>query len=263
MSTNTKNKKTSGKRVALWVIIALLAVILAASLLIWWALDYAEGLEEPAVPTVPAAEATEPAETTPLVEKIELDTVEFSPVTLDHGLQITDIGKYTGVYMEDGSNEVVSGVLMIVVKNTGEQDIQYAQITLPTDSGEAEFTLSTLPVGESCVLLEQTRLEYVGNEAAFLAEAFNVAVFSEPMSLQEDKLQLQVLDGALNVINISGEDITGDVVIYYKNAAADVYYGGITYRVRIEGGIKADEIKQIMASHFSDSGSKVMFVTVG
>ena len=83
------------------------------------------------------------------------------------------------------------------------------------------------------------------------------------MSLQEDKLQLQVLDGALNVINISGEDITGDVVIYYKNAAADVYYGGITYRVRIEGGIKADEIKQIMASHFSDSGSKVMFVTVG
>ena len=63
--------------------------------------------------------------------------------------------------------------------------------------------------------------------------------------------------------NISGQDIIGDVVIYYKNAAEDLYYGGITYRVRIEGGMKADEIKQIMASHFSDTGSKIMFVTAG
>ena len=88
-------------------------------------------------------------------------------------------------------------------------------------------------------------------------------MFSEPLSLQEDKLQLQVLDGALNVVNISGADIEGDIVIYYKNAASDLLYGGITYRVRIEGGMKADEIKQIMASHFSDSGSRIMFVTVG
>jgi len=49
----------------------------------------------------------------------------------------------------------------------------------------------------------------------------------------------------------------------YKNAAADLYYGGITYRVRIEGGIKAGEIKQLMAGHFSETGSKIMFVTVG
>ena len=163
--------------------------------------------------------------------------------------------------MEDGTDEVVSGILMIIVKNTGEKAVQYAEITLP-DSG-AFFTLSTLPAGESVVLLEQTRMAYTGNEDVTQAAASNMAVFSEPLSLCEDKLQLQILDGALNVINISGQDIEGDVVIYYKNAASDLYYGGITYRVRIEGGLKADEVKQIMADHFSASGSKVMFVTVG
>ena len=67
----------------------------------------------------------------------------------------------------------------------------------------------------------------------------------------------------LNVTNISDEDITGDVVVYYKNASADMLYGGITYRVTISGGIKAGEIRQVVAGHFSDSGSRIMFATVG
>lgn len=40
-------------------------------------------------------------------------------------------------------------------------------------------------------------------------------------------------------------------------------FNGICYRVRIEGGLKAGEIRQIMPSHFSSEGSRIMFVTVG
>ena len=89
------------------------------------------------------------------------------------------------------------------------------------------------------------------------------AALQDGVLLYPDQLKLQILDGAVNVTNISGKDIAGDIVIYYKNSAADLYYGGITYRVRIEGGLKAGEIRQIMASHFSDTGSKIMFVTIG
>lgn len=254
-----KKKNRNGKRVVLWVIIALLVILLAAALLVWWALDYSEGLEDPTA-TPPGTAAVTPgvAEQAPVV-----DTMQDVTADLGESLQIVNIGAYTGAYVEDGSDEVVSGVLMLVVKNNGQQAIQYAEISLPTENGDAKFTLSTLPAGESVVLLEQNRMEYTGKEDVTQAAASNVAEFSEPMSLQEDKLQLQVLDGALNVVNISGRDIEGDVVIYYKNAASDLYYGGITYRVRLEGGIKAEEIKQIMASHFSDTGSKIMFVTIG
>lgn len=264
MSAKYANKKKrNGKRTALWVIIAVLAVVLALAVLLGWGLYKTEEPDpmEPAASTEPTGKDT-PA-TEPMVQEVVLNNKAELPVTLDERLEITDIGEYTGIFMEDGSDEVVSGVLMLVVKNTGEQAVQYAEITLPTDNGEAKFTLSTLPAGESVVLLEQSRMAYNGKEEVSQAAASNVAVFPEALSLAEDKLQLQVLDGALNVTNISGGDITGDVVIYYKNAASDLYYGGITYRVRIEGGIKADEIKQIMASHFSDTGSKIMFVTVG
>ena len=151
---------------------------------------------------------------------------------------------------------------MLIVANRGDKAIQYAEISFPTESGEAQFVLSTLPVGESCLLLENSRLKFTGNERIGEAVCENVAFLSEELGLCEDKLKIQQLDGVLNITNISGEDISGEVVVYYKNASADLYYGGITYRVRIEGGIKADEIKQIRASHFSPSGSKIMFVTV-
>ena len=67
----------------------------------------------------------------------------------------------------------------------------------------------------------------------------------------------------MNITNISGEAITGNVIIYYKNSFNNMLYGGITYRVTISGGMRAGEIKQISASHFSASDSRVMFVTVG
>ena len=90
----------------------------------------------------------------------------------------------------------------------------------------------------------------------------NVAFFSEEPTLQEEKLKFQIMDGAINVTNISGEDIGGNIVVYYKNAAQNLYYGGITYRITIEGGLKADEIRQVMTNHASDTGSEIMFVTI-
>lgn len=264
-----KNNKKSGKRTVLWIVTAVEILILAAVVLVWWALDFAEKQEASADPQ-PGIEATAPSEeapvpetqpqpeTTPVAEEM-VDTTVY----LNDYLQIVNVGAYTGVYMEDGSDEVVSGVLMLVVKNISEEAVQYAEITLPTENGDAKFSLSTLPAGESCVLLEQTRMQHTGSEDVTRATAENLAVFSQELSLREETLKLQILDGAINVTNISGQDIAGDIVVYYKNAAADLYYGGITYRIRIEGGMKADEIKQIMASHFSESGSKIMFVTVG
>ena len=259
-----KNNKKSGKRTVLWIVIAVEILLLAAALVVWWAFSYSEKAENaPAVQ--PGIEATVPEETAPeattpppVVEEM-VDTTAY----LDDHLQIINVGAYTGMYVEDGTDEVVSGVLMLVVKNFSKEAVQYAEITLPTENGDAKFTLSTLPAGESCVLLEQSRMQHTGSEDITRAVSDNVAVFSEELSLQEETLKFQVLDGAINITNISGEDIAGDIVVYYKNAAADLYYGGITYRVRIEGGLKADEIRQIMASHFSESGSKLMFVTIG
>lgn len=194
---------------------------------------------------------------------VRIDQLQEVEVELGHDLQITDMAQYAGVYMEDGSNEIVTGLLLIVVKNTGKKDIQYAEIEIPVGDTTAYFTLTTLPAGESVVLLEKNRMPYTDDADMEAAVVKKVAPFQEPMSCQEDKLKIQVMDGVLNVTNISGQDITGDVVIYYKNSASDMLYGGITYRVSIQGGLKKGELKQVPAGHFTTNGSRIMFVTCG
>lgn len=195
----------------------------------------------------------------------ELQTESISEATLfpGHGMEITKIGSYTGLYMEDGSDEVVSKVLMIMVENTGDEFIQYAEITLSGDNSTAKFTLSSLFPGERMVVLESSRQGYQSDVKYSEAVAGNVSVFKEAPSLCESRLKVQGLNGVLNVTNISGEDITGDIVIYYKNAIDEVLYGGITYRVRITGGLKDGEIKQIVSDHFSAVGSEIIFITCG
>ena len=209
----------------------------------------------------PASSSSQPADSQSASQPTaRLDDVN---INLGNDLQITDIGGYTGIYMEDGTDEVVSGVLMMVVTNTGDTTVQYASITMPAGDADAKFELTTLPAGKSVVLLEKNRMAYDKNYAYTTAIAENTAFFPQEPSLMEDKLKLQILDGAINVTNISGEDISGEIVIYYKNSATDLYYGGITYRSRITGGIAAGEIRQVMGGHLSQSGTAVMFVTIG
>ena len=177
------------------------------------------------------------------------------------GLELVSTGSYTGIYMEDGSDEVVSGVAMLVLDNISDQTIQYAAFTLTGGSQELHFTLSTLPPGERIVLLEQNRLDFE-QDAQYSLQLQNLALFDSPLSLQEESLEIQCLDGAVNITNISGTDLVGDIVLYYKNASQDLLYGGITYRIRLEEGLKAGEIRQLLARHITAS-SRIMFVTIG
>lgn len=234
----------------IWLLIAAVSILIAVVLLVW--LLAGRGSGDPVKPTVPQS-TTYPA---------KIDEVENVCVNLSFGMRIVDVGKYTGIYMEDGTDEIVSGLLMIIVENTGTQDVQYAQIKMQIGNQTATFKMSTLPAGESIILLEQERMPYTEGTITWAA-AEDVVLFPEPMSLRQDRIQLQALNGAINVTNISGEDITGDVVIYYKNYTYGQLYGGVTYRCVIRGGIKAGEMKQIHAQHYRPTVSRVMFVTCG
>jgi hypothetical protein len=183
-------------------------------------------------------------------------------IDLGNGLKITDIGAYTGMYMEDGSDEIVSGVMMMIVANTGDKTVQYAKITLEAGETDGVFELTTLPAGASVVLLEQTRMAYDKNAVYETAVTENFALFAEEPSKMEDTVKVQILDDVINVTNISDSDIDGEIVIYYKNSASDLYYGGITYRTRVTGGLAKGEIRQIAGAHASKTGSELMFVQI-
>ena len=251
-----KKKKGQGAIIALIAVLAVAAVLIAALLSDE---DTTDQQTEPSTDaTQVQTEATEASGTEPTDVPMNIPGIQ-----LGRGLVITEIGAYSGAYVEDGTDEQVSDVLMLVVANAGDADIQYAEITLSAGDEQAVFTLSTLPVGEYMVVLEQNRMTYDEDTAYDQAEARNVALFSDQLSLCQDRIRIQSLDGAVNISNLSGADIAGDVVIYYKNIADGMLMGGITYRVRLTGGMAAGEIRQIMSEHYSASGSRVMFVTCG
>lgn len=181
-------------------------------------------------------------------------------ISLGKGLVVTSIDTYSGAFVEDGSDEDVEDVLMITVRNDGDKVLQYAETQLFYDDVTAEFAFSTLKPGQSVTVLEKNRLPYTEGKAVKSTSLGNVVFFEKELDLCEDKLKVSAMDGAFNVENISGQDLPGNVVIYYKNKQDGVYHGGITYRVMIEGGIENGGIKQSMSGHFTLSGSEVMFV---
>lgn len=256
MKKKNNKKKSKG---TLTVVLFLIVIVLAVNC-VFMLVNVSQHIE-PEVTDMPVASEIE--EGTQATENVQIEAVEAVDIDLGEGLVIRDIGSYAGIYMEDGTDEVVSGILMLMVTNNGEATVQYAEISLTVGDQMASFTMSTLPVGESMILLEQSRMTYDKTADYTDASVKNLAFFPEEPGMCEDKIQIQSLDGAMNIQNISGNDITGDIVVYYKNSSADMLYGGITYRVRITGGLKAGEVRQIVSSHYSTSGSSIMFVTCG
>ena len=181
-------------------------------------------------------------------------------IDLGNGIVITGIGRYAGMYMEDSTNEPVSGVLMIFVTNRSEKTLQYGEITL-WGTNDAHFSISTLSPGANMVALETSRLPYAADGGYTSGTLSSVVFFDAEPTLCGDKLWIETLDKTFQITNITDSQIEGDIVIYYKNYRDGVFYGGITYRVRLSGGLKPGETRQVFSSHYTVSGSQIVFVT--
>lgn len=231
------------------------AIAVAALLLVCAAFFLPKAKNAATTPTTAAPTPTSPS--------TEISQQEELSVSLGHGLFLTEVSSYTGPFVEDGSDEIVAGVLAIKVANRGENAIEYCQIALPVTEGTASFSLSGLMPGQTALLLEQNRLPWRSSEQYDHPLVSNTAYYNRPLSLHREQLSLQLLDGGINVTNISGTPIVGDIVIYYKNKQQDLFYGGITYRLRISSGLNADATCQLLSQHLHKDSTEILFITVG
>lgn len=217
---------------------------------------------DPNTTTQPSQTTTAPIETTVPTETTGDDTTEEDGTPLGNGLTMSYLGKYAGIFMEDGTDEIVSNVMMMILRNDSADDLQLARINLHYSDYTAQFEVTNLPAGESVVLLEKNRRAFE-NDDFTNAKLDNVVFFAQPMTIADDRLQITGGDGYLDVKNISGEDISGEILLYYKNSATDLLYGGITYRTRISDGIKAGETVRVMAGHYREGSNRLVMVTCG
>ena len=199
---------------------------------------------------------TEPVTTVP----VETDpSDEMQPINLGYELILEEVGEYTGAYMEDGSDEIVSGIMMARIANTGDQDLQFCKVELTFENDKFLFEITDFPAGATVIALEKNRA-LMTDEVLSSASLENVAFFNEGMNIYADIFETSGASGMLNVKNISNSDISSDIYIHYKNYIGDMYYGGIAYRVKIEGGLKAGEIRQIMTGHYDPKNCTIVAI---
>jgi len=191
--------------------------------------------------------------------QMQLNPIEDAPTAVESGLVVKEQCTYSGFFMEDGTDQYVENVMAIVVQNQSGRDLQLARIYAEFSDFTAVFHLTNLPAGESAMILEQNAHKAVTEKSTSIRME-DVTFFSEKMSLQTDIFEYVLGDGTLDVTNKSGKDIEGDIYVYYKNYKDNLYRGGITYRIKLEGGLKAGATKQLQPSHFYPDLSRLMTI---
>lgn len=180
---------------------------------------------------------------------------------LNEKFSVACMGTYSGIYVEDGSNEQVTDVLTIVVKNISSDLVEYGLITVDCGGETAAFELSALPAGSCALVMERNRLAY---DDAMVFSKLTCEQYAEPTNLVMDfgnDFQVYPSDGIINIENVSGRDIESDVSLFYKNYEYGLFIGGITYRARFSGGVKAGQIAQSLQQHYSLEKSAIMYMS--
>lgn len=186
--------------------------------------------------------------------------VTAKEIDLGGDVFITEVKSFAGMYFEDGSDEIVSNVMMLMVENRGEENIQLADITAYDAAGNAyTFRITTLLPGSKVTVLEANRAEYSADKAIVSAEVTNLALFAKAPEMHEDVLEFTCSDHMVKVKNISGSSFAGGRVCY-KNASGDIYIGGITYSLTIPA-LESGEETTLYATHFTEGASKLAFVS--
>ena len=182
------------------------------------------------------------------------------PVTVSEDIEIVEAFLYSGEFPEDGSFKNKNDVFALKVVNNSSKDLQLVRIYVITDQKECLFEITTLPSKKAVTIFEKNAQSLSKDEKVLEIREENKVFFERELSLHSEKIQITPLDKVLNIKNVSTQDITSDVYVYFKRMDANGdYFGGITFRSNV-GSLKAGEFKQIPAPHFNKDDSKVLFV---
>lgn len=247
------NKKINLSNIPLIPLFSILMVLFVMVTVVVMELTEDSDVAEPTENITEAVEATE--------ETMEPILVGGDVMDLGFDLKLHSFDTYAGIFMEDGSDEIVTNVARVLLTNQSQEDLQYAQITVTYADEVCNYTVTNLPAGASVVLLEQARKPLPEGEPVAVT-VDNVAFFQAPMNPHKDVIEISGVSGIMNVKNVSDTDITGDIYVYYKYTAANLYYGGITFRVRVQGGLGAGQIHQGVTTHFDPDRCTIVDVAI-
>lgn len=204
--------------------------------------------------------AAEPKETQKGKETAtkSVEQLQFPYAIANTDLVIQQISDYDGVFLEDGTDDDVVGLTVMLLSNTGSSDVEYASITLQRGSETLQFEVSVLPAGASVAVQEKNRAAYV--ETPYSACQADVALLDD-LGMLETSIRVQETGVyALSVTNLSDEAIPA-VRLFYKfyMEEQNAYIGGITYTAKLTD-LKPGEEREITPAHYAQGYSRIVMV---
>ncbi|MBQ9833161.1 MAG: hypothetical protein IJO48_05445 [Clostridia bacterium] len=212
-------------------------------------------------------------EVTPSFLGIEtLDEKEMKPTVVsgltfpyavpDTGMTVLMLNKYSGPYIEDSSNDYVGNCCAMLVKNTGDTTIAYAELSFIVNEDENEeaiFKISMLGAGECAIVLEANKREYKENDI-YMVNRKGVSRIDD-VSFNSEKVQTAGGEKEITITNLTDKEYS-KVVVYFKNLyMEDLYFGGITYTRTFEN-VKANETMTLASANYLPDVCRIVRVDV-
>lgn len=204
----------------------------------------------------PPPSVTIPPEEDPETGK---QTLTFPCQIPGYDLVIEKLAPYTGIYVEDGTNQQITDVAMLMVRNHGTTALEYAEINVAFGEETLTFHISALPAGEKLVVQESDKKQIPGKDptgcAALVIQNSNMVASSTSVSVTDDG------KGGLIIQNLTGEPIPTVRVFYkYYMADEDVFIGGIAFTLKVSR-LPANGSTTVRPSHFSSGSSRIVMIS--
>lgn len=167
-----------------------------------------------------------------------------------------EISRFSGGFVEDGSDEKVTDVAAILVSNETGKFVDLATVTYTVGEKTATFRITGLPAGERVWVLEKDRLQLSEGDKLVFDEC--KVTYKEDPIRSTQSLAVTREGNTLTVTNVS-EHTLNNVCVYYKNRLEDgSFFGGITYLINF-GRMEPGETMQRSADHFGEKSTVVRY----
>lgn len=181
-------------------------------------------------------------------------TGESRPV--DSTLRCLEISRFSGQFVEDGTDCQVTDVAAILVANYTGKFVDLATVTYTVGDRTATFKVTGLADGEQAWVLESNAMQISPSDQLEFDDC-RISYHADPM-LTTDALQVSRDGHALTLTNVSS-DTLANVCVYYKNRMDEgMFMGGITYQMIFEDMAPGQTVT-LSRDHFVDRSVIVRF----
>ena len=192
----------------------------------------------------------------PIVAVLTTNTVTLPWEIPETPLVAEHLSAYEGPFLEDGSDTPVSDVAALLLRNTGTEMIETAQVILWMGEERLAFQAAWLPPGSLTLVLEK--------EGKRMPQGAFTAIFGwvQTQNQGENLVRLEEQGmGALLITNVS-DRMLENVRLYHKSLYPEknFYMGGIAYETTL-GTLAPGETVTVQPMHYAAGYSRVVNVS--